>query len=154
MSTTNRSVSTLLIALVALTAPAFAESQNEELEMFKQAIRAKYDIKENAFRNHDPLPIMNQFYTEDVISVGPDGVIKGRKALLEEYKKHIADTVRIESVHTYVNGNAGWDWANFYVTPADISVKPFVFTILFLWEKRNGEWWSPGDMYNLGEMRP
>jgi hypothetical protein len=46
-----------------------------------------------------------------------------------------------------VNGDAGWDWANFYVTPDDPKEKPFSFKILFLWERIDGEWWCKGDFY-------
>ena len=59
----------------------------------------------------------------------------------------IKNEVRIVSFDTHVNGNAGWDWADFHVTPADAKVAPFTFKILFLWEKVNGEWWCKGDMY-------
>ena len=55
--------------------------------------------------------------------------------------------MRIVSFHTHVNGNAGWDWADFHVTPADKSAAPFTFKILFLWERVDGEWWCKGDMY-------
>ena len=143
----------ILISMLSMQIPYVAADSNTELEAFKNAIRAKYDLKEKAFKNNDPIPIVNQFYTEDVVSTGPDTYVKGRKALLEQYKKHIADTVRIESVHTHVNGDAGWDWANFYVTPSDSSVEPFALAILFLWEKRNGEWWSPGEMFMFGELK-
>ena len=59
-------------------------------------------------------------------------------------------TVRVESVHTHVNGDAGWDWANFHVTPNDPDAEGFSFKILFLWERIDGEWWCKGDMYVLG----
>lgn len=147
-------VSRLLLSLSLLFAgTAFAADANE-LEQFKSAIRAKYDIKEKAFRDHDPMPIALQFYSEDVISVGIDNAyMVGREQLLEGYKSHMADPVRIESVHTHVNGNSGWDFANFHVMPADPSVQPFTLKILFLWEKRNGEWWSVGDMFMAGEIK-
>ena len=144
----------LLLCIMISTNVAYADAtSNSELQAFKSAIRAKYNMKEQAFKDNDPLPIVNNFYTSDVISTGPDTYIRGRKDLLTQYKKHIADTVRIESVHTYVNGDAGWDWANFYVTPADDSVEPIVLTILFLWEKRDNEWWSPGEMFMFGELK-
>lgn len=146
--------SALLIFSVMSGLLPIQASASTELDLFKQAIRAKYDLKEKAFRDNDPLPIVNRFYTEDVIATGQDGAyVRGRAALLEEYKKHIQDTVRIESVHTHVNGNAGWDWANFHVTPADTAVAPYSLTILFLWERRDGEWWSPGEMFVVGELK-
>ena len=44
-----------------------------ELNEFKQAIRSKYDMKEQAFANNDPEPILARFYAEDAISSDPDG---------------------------------------------------------------------------------
>ncbi len=140
--------------LLVLTGVSFA-GNSSELDQFKAAIRTKYDIKEAAFRNHDPMPIAMQFYSKDVVSVGiEDTHVVGREQLLEAYKKHMADPVRIESVHTHVNGNNGWDFANFYVTPVDPAVKPFTLKIVFLWEKRDGEWWCVGDMFMDGEIKP
>jgi ketosteroid isomerase-like protein len=46
-----------------------------------------------------------------------------------------------------VKGDLGWDWADFHVTPEDKSQAPFTFKILFLWERRNGEWICVGDIY-------
>jgi len=88
-----------------------------------------------------------------LISVGPDTVlITGRAQLIEEYKKHIQDGVRIESVYTHFSGDTGWDLANFHVQPADEAVEPYVLKILFLWEKIEGEWWCVADMFTMGEL--
>ena len=71
------------------------------------------------------------------------------------YKTFVADTtkVRIESVHTYVNGNMGWDWTNFYADVKPEKVKdypPSPVRILFVWEKINGQWFCSGDVVLLG----
>jgi ketosteroid isomerase-like protein len=142
----------LILVLWGPSLPAHAASA-AELTAFKVAIRKMYDLKEAAFRDHDPLPIVNQFYTEDATSVGPGDVyLRGRKEFLEEYQKHMSSTVRIVSVQTHLNGNNGLDWANFYITPADPAVKPFSFKILFLWEKRGQEWRCIGDMFVTGKF--
>ena len=54
-----------------------ASADSPELAAFKKAIRAKYDLKEKAFANHDAETIVTQFYAPDVISVegGPNGGI-------------------------------------------------------------------------------
>ena len=143
--------------LVSLTQVAFAgdRSESAELTTFKQAIRAKYDMKEAAFAANDPGPILNRFYTKDVISTDNEGNTHiGRAALRPIYDQVIASTVTIESFHTFVNGNAGWDWVNFNVTPPkEWGMEPFTFKMLFLWERINGEWWSHGEMYANGQFQ-
>lgn len=124
-----------------------------ELADFKKAIRAKYDMKEQAFANNDPKPILEKFYTADVISTGPDGFSHiGTEGIRPVYEEVISARVKIESFYTHVNGNLGWDWVNFHVFPAEPDAKPFTFKMLFLWEKQAGEWWSKGEMYVQGQF--
>lgn len=134
--------------------PAQIVSHDVELENFKQAIRAKYDMKEQAFRDNDPEPILTRFYSEDVISTDPEGNTKiGRSELRPVYEEVIGSLVRIESFNSFVNGDAGWDWVNFHVSfPPDVAMDPFTFKMLFLWERIDGEWWSHGEMYVLGNF--
>jgi ketosteroid isomerase-like protein len=129
---------------------AAAGQESAELTAFKQAIRAKYDMKEKAFRERDGETIVTRFYAPDVVSIGEGSPLhRGRDELRKVYTDPavINSEVRIVSFHTHVNGNAGWDWADFHVTPADKSAAPFTFKILFLWERIDGEWWCKGDMY-------
>jgi ketosteroid isomerase-like protein len=130
-------------------------SDSPQLAAFRKAISAKYKLKERAFAAHDAETIVSKFYTEDVISVGEgEGIFVGREQIRPLYQDVVKDnTVRIESVHTYVNGNAGWDWADFHVTPADSKTKPFTFAILFLWAKIDGEWMCKGDYFMNGSFR-
>jgi ketosteroid isomerase-like protein len=126
-----------------------------ELEAFKQAIRAKYDLKERAFAAHDAETIVTQFYTADVISVGEgEGVFVGRDQIRPLYQEVVkSNKVKIESIHTFVKGDAGWDWADFHVYPTDGKTAPFTFAILFLWTKTHGEWMCKGDFFVNGSIK-
>ena len=141
---------------LTMTAGAIPASDPVELAAFQAATRKLYDFKEKAFAEGKADPIVNRFYAENAISVGPDGKPhEGRAAFLENYKQVVVPyTVKVEPVHAFVKGDAGWEWANFRVTPKDpqSAEKPFSFAILFLWTKVGGQWVSAGDSYVLGEF--
>lgn len=143
-----------LTALILMTAMT-CHADPRELADFKAAIRAKYDLKEQAFVDGDATPIVEHFYSEDVFSVDNEGnTHRGRdelRPLYEEVTK--SSTVRVESVNTKVSGDMGWDWANFYVTPKNPAEQPFSFKILFLWQRIDGQWWCAGDMYTVGQFK-
>ncbi len=147
-SNLKRSLWLLLFIVVAAPAPAAGDA---DLIAFKHAIRAKYDLKEKAFAEHDADTIVTKFYSEDVISIGEgEALTQGREQLRNVYVE-VTQThpnrVKIESFATKVNGDLGWDWADFHVTPEDQTVAPFTFKILFLWERRTGEWICVGDIF-------
>lgn len=125
---------------------------SEALTAFKAATRAKYDMKEQAFRDNDVEPIINNFYSPRVISVDPEGNTHiGREGIRPVYEEVIGSLVSIESYQSFVNGDAGWDWVNFHVSfPQGVEADPFSFKMLFLWERIEGEWWSHGEMYVPG----
>lgn len=144
----------LLVFLQFASLHSYASTgDNLELEKFKKAIRVMYDLKERAFATNDADLVVDNFYTADVVSAGEEpGVLVGREAIRPHYQAVIGDTVKVESVYTKVNGDMGWDWANFYVTPGDKDMEPFSFKILFLWEKVNGKWMCAGDMFVVGNL--
>ena len=151
----NKNILTLVVTAILLSLTGTAAAVDNQLEAFKKAIRAKYDLKEMAFANNDPKPILEKFYTSDVLSVGPDGVShEGTEGIRPVYENPdiIGGKVKIESYKTQVSGNSGWDWVNFHVSPPDPAAEPFTFKMLFLWEKINGEWMSQGEMYVVGEF--
>lgn len=138
----------------AAAAKKAASADSQELAAFKKAIRAKYDLKEQAFANHDAETILTKFYTPDVITVEgtPDGgIYVGREQIRPLYERVVKDSlVKVDSVHTFANGDSGWDWADFHVTFPDGKMQPFTFAILFLWTKVNGEWMCKGDYFVMG----
>jgi hypothetical protein len=129
---------------------------------FRKAIRAQYDLKERAWAAGDATGLVTGFYASTAFTAGegePDHFPIGTAQFLDLYKTYLADTtrVRIESVHTYVNGNMGWDWTNFYADVKPEKVKdypPSPVRILFLWEKINGKWMCTGDVVLLGKFAP
>ena len=141
----------------AAAAKKAASPDSPELAAFKKAIRAKYDLKEKAFANHDAETILTKFYTPDVISVegtADGGIYVGREQIRPLYERVVKDSlVKVDSVHTFVNGESGWDWADFHVRFTDGKTKPFTFAILFLWTKVNGEWMCKGDYFVMGSFR-
>ncbi len=151
-----------LILSTSLLVPAgysSASPSNTKLVEFKQAIRKLYDMKEHAWAAGDAKTLVEKFYAPDAVEVG-EGEAQptiGKDQLLAAYKQYVKDVtaVRIESVRTYVNGAAGWDWANFYFTPkpdkaAEHPASPV--RILLLWSKKNGHWLCEGGMFITGKF--
>jgi ketosteroid isomerase-like protein len=134
--------------------PAATKADSAELAAFKKVIRAKYDMKEKAFAAHDAETILTRFYAEDAMSIGEGyGIFRGRAQLRPLYEQAVKElTVKVTSRNTVLNGNAGWDWADFYVTPVDPKQKPFNLAILFLWSKVDGQWICKGDFYVYGDI--
>jgi ketosteroid isomerase-like protein len=139
--------------------PAAAQSavspDAAQLAAFKKAIRRKYDLKERAFAAHDAETIVTQFYSADVISVGAgEGIYIGREQIRPLYQDVVRNNkVRIESIYTFVDGRAGWDWADFHVYPTDGKTQPFTFAILFLWARVGEQWLCKGDFFVTGSLR-
>ncbi len=138
----------------AAASPPAAAPDSAELQAFKKAIRAKYDMKEKAFAAGDARTIVTRFYAEDAQSVGEGyGIFHGRKDFWPLYTEAVKElNVKVTSVHTVLSGTAGWDWANFDVIPKDPKEKPFSLVILFLWQKVHGEWICKGDFYVHGNL--
>lgn len=151
-----RSRYSLGLLLAALIIPGAVPAADTELAAFREATRALYDLKEQAFADDDPEPILTRFYSADVISTDLEGnTHMGTAGLRPLYEQVVTTgTVKVESVHPHVNGNMGWDWANFHVTPDDPAEAPFTFKILFLWERVDGQWICKGDMYVMGRFEP
>ena len=139
----------------AAEARRLATADSPELRAFRRSIRALYDLKERAFAAHDAETIVTRFYAPDVISVGQgEGIYIGRDAIRPLYQDVVRNNrVKIESVYTYVRGDAGWDWADFHVQPTDGKTQPFTFAILFLWAREHGHWTCKGDFFVTGSLR-
>jgi len=142
----------------AQSPPVKAGGSAEEIA-FKKAIRQLYGIKESAWTRRDVESIVTRFYAPDAVSVGEGdpNTLKGTKQFREAYTQLLEDitSVRIESVRSVVNGNAGWDWANFYATVKPekaAEYPPSPVRILFLFSKENGRWICKGDIFVKGKF--
>lgn len=143
---------TVLLAAFSLVSTPVSAADSTELEVFKEEIRKKYDLKERGYATNDAELIVTQFYApEGVVSTGEGyDVYLGSEGLRRVFAAVIKYTVEIESVHTHVNGDMGYDWANYLVYDEN-KEEPFEkYRILFLWEKIDGEWFVKGDMYVFG----
>ena len=147
----------VVVAAAAGTTPAAADA---ELAAFKKAIRQLYDLKEHAWAAGDAETIVTRFYAPDAISIGEGdpGTMVGREQFRETYRKYVKDvtSVRIESVRTVVNGNAGWDWTNFRATVRPEKAKeypPPLVRVLFLWSREGGRWICKGDVFVNGGFK-
>jgi hypothetical protein len=150
------------MALAAVVHSADAGAQpapSAETAAFKKAIRSLYDLKEKAWAAEDAETIVTKFYSPDAISAGegdPQTMV-GQAQFRQAYEQYVRDvpSIRIESVKSYVNGNAGWDWANFYSNPKPEKkalYPPSPIRIVFLWAKENGKWICKGDIFVNGKL--
>ena len=128
---------------------------------FKRAIRELYDVKEKAWARGDAETIVTRFYSEDALSAGEGDpqTLVGRAAFRRAYQQYVKDvpTIRIESVSSYVRGDAGWDWANFYSEPKPDKKSlypPSPIRIVFLWAREHGHWICKGDIFVNGKLPP
>jgi uncharacterized protein (TIGR02246 family) len=136
-----------------------SSAYSPQVEQFKRTIRKLYDLKEAAWAAGDAESIVTKFYSPDAISVGegdPQTMI-GREAFRKAYQQYVKDVpkIRIESVSSYVNGSAGWDWANFYSEPEPdkkAMYPPSPIRILFLFTKEKGRWICKGDIFANGKF--
>jgi len=131
----------------------FANDDPAMAEFLKET-RALYDLKEAAFASGDIKPILNRFYSTDVISTDYEGITRVGTAGIRPLYEEVIDlyTVKVTSIYPNVRGDIGWDWANFEVFAKKPDVEGFVIKILFLWEKVDGEWICKGDIYVLGDF--
>jgi uncharacterized protein (TIGR02246 family) len=145
---------------VAVGAHGEPAADGAELAAFKKSIRVLYDLKERAWAAGDAETIVTKFYSADAVSIGEGDptTMVGREQFRATYRNYVKDVtaVRIESVRTVVNGNAGWDWTNFYATVRPERAKdypPPLVRVLFLWSKENGRWVCKGDVFINGGFK-
>lgn len=128
-----------------------------QLEEFRQETRRLYDMKEQAFRDGDPTPIVDHFYAPDAVSAGEGfGVHAGAAEFRDAYKEFVsAYTVRVDPLLAEVSGDVGYEWVNFRIDPKDgSSDDAFSLIMLFTWKRSMGEWRCKGEVFVRGELGP
>lgn len=158
MNTRLNNFSLLHILFFVLSAGIAADAvagNSGELAEFQKATAEKYRLKEKGYATNDIELIVTKFYgPEGVVSTGEGfDVYLGTEGLREVFKAVIQDTVKIDPVYEYVNGDMGYAWCDYWVYGEDKENPKEKFIILFLWEKTGGEWFVRGDMYVYGELQ-
>lgn len=125
-----------------------------QLAAFKRAIRSKYDLKEKAWLARDAETVATRFYAADAVMTGQSAKVSvGRDQIRSELQKDVnGDKVKVTSVYTFVDGSAGWDWADFDVLAADGTIKDSA-AMLVLWAKVDGQWMCKGEFWATGSLR-
>lgn len=156
-------MASLALILAATATPAIAgeapvgnlpEPSEKIAAVFRQQVDALYRMKEKAFAAQDADKIVEQFYSADAITFGPEGKpVIGREGFRADYKNvvKVAD-VKVEPISNHIGTDAAWEWVNFRAFPRDTAQKPFTFIMLFVFAKKDGKWISGGDAYTLGEF--
>ena len=113
-----------------------------EMRQFRAAIDAKYRLHVAAFEAGDPEPILQHFFTADALwEYHGYPRREGREQLRQLFESVIrSDRVAVHPIRSYINGDSGWDYTDYTVTPRDTSRPPWVFRQIFCWVRIEGEW--------------
>lgn len=116
-----------------------------EQRAFASALRLQYAMHVEALSAGDVDSLLD-FFTDDAVWMGSGLPTRVGRPQLRELFMEVAGTatVRCHSLHTYVDGNTGWDMVDYGVSPRDPSVKPWVFRTVFQWVRREERWLCNG----------
>lgn len=112
-----------------------------EQRAFASALRERYAIHVKAMDAADVESLLS-FFTDDAIWVGSGWPTRAGRSQLRELFTEVAGTATVvcRSLYTYVDGDTGWDFVDYAVTPRDPSVTPWIFRTAFQWVRREGSW--------------
>jgi ketosteroid isomerase-like protein len=112
-----------------------------EQRNFVQALRERYAHHARAMEKGDLDEILT-FFTEDVVWMGSGLPSRNGKAEIRAMFEEVAGTgtVRSESLAAYVNGDSGWNFVDYHVTPNDSAVSPWTFRTSFQWTRSDDQW--------------
>lgn len=113
----------------------------EEQRAFAVALRARYEEHIAAVEGGDVGRLMT-FFAEDVVWMGAGWPSREGKEELRTLFAEVAGTAKVHcrSLCAYVNGDSGWNFVDYAVTPNDRSVAPWTFRTSFQWTRSDGTW--------------
>jgi ketosteroid isomerase-like protein len=82
------------------------------------------------------------FFTDDAVWMGAGWPSRSGKTELREMFEQVAGTAKVccRSICAHVDGNCGWNFVDYSVTPNDASVSPWTFRTAFQWTRGSGIW--------------
>jgi len=112
-----------------------------EQRSFAQALRERYAHHARALETGDLEGILT-FFTEDAVWMGSGWPSRSGKAELRAMFKEVAGTAKVHSrsLSAYVNGDSGWNFVDYAVTPNDPAVSPWTFRTSFQWTRADDQW--------------
>jgi ketosteroid isomerase-like protein len=114
---------------------------SEEQQAFAAALRARYGEHVAALEDGD-LERLMIFFTDDVVWMGAGWPSREGKPELRKLFEDVVGTARVHcrSLYANVDGNSGWNFVDYTVTPHDTAVAPWTFRTSFQWTRSDGTW--------------
>lgn len=108
---------------------------------FAAALRDRYADHVAALEDGDVARLMT-FFTDDVVWMGAGWPSREGKPDLRELFEQVAGTARVHcrSMCAHVDGDSGWNFVDYAVTPKNPATPPWTFRTSFQWTRLDGEW--------------
>lgn len=113
-----------------------------ELDEFKDILRTKYDLHCKCFDDRDAAPLFEHFFAKDALWAAQDFPELRGEAEMRPFFDEVTSnyTVAVRPLDTYVNGDNGWDFVDYPVTPRNPDEEAWSFRVLFNWARIDGDW--------------
>ena len=114
----------------------------DELETFRNVLKAKYDLHCRCFEEKNAAPLFDHFFSSDALWTGQGYPERRGVDELRPFFEEVTANYRVscEPLLTFVNGDQGWDYVNYPVEPRNPDEESWVFRVLFCWTRKDGEW--------------
>ena len=138
---------------------------NSDLAAFRQAIGLKYAQRCQGVKDRNAQKDVASYYHPDVVAIvarpGQPEVMLGHAGLEALYGGLAAArsfNLTITSVKSYVNGDSGWDIANFTINPEGEPGMDYIageraeFGLLTNWARIDGDWRATSEVSFAGSV--